>query len=77
MFDSSLPFTHSPRDDNWFLMQRLEQKSLKPWLSNCLPLSDIIVIGIPNLQIIFFHTKLIIFGSVIVAKASASTHFVK
>ena len=58
-------------------MPRFEQKSLKPWLSNYRPLSDIIIIGIPNLQIIFFHTKFQIFASVIVARASASTHFVK
>ena len=66
-----------PGEENWFLMPRFEQKSLKPWLSNCCPFSDIIVIGIPNLQIIFFHTKLQIFTLMIVARASASTYFVK
>ena len=64
-------------DENWFLIPRLEQKSLKPWLSNCRPFSDMIVLGIPNLQIMFFHTKFWIFASVMVDNASASTHFVK
>ena len=59
-------------------MPRPEQKSLKPWLSNCRPLSDMIVFGILNLQIIiFFYTKLQILASVMVASVSALTHFVK
>ena len=66
-----------PGDENWFLIPRLEQKSLKPWLSNCCSLSDIIIRGIPNLQIMVLHTKLWILASVIVANASALTHFVK
>ena len=64
-------------DENWFFMPKPEQKSLKPWLSNCRPLSDMIVLEILNLQIIFFHMKLLILALVIVASASASTHFVK
>ena len=58
-----------------FLIPRLEKKSLKSWLSNCCPLSDTIFCGISNLQIIFFHTKLWIFASVMVDNASAPTHF--
>ena len=66
-----------PSDENWFLMPNPEQKSLKAWLSNYRPLSEIIVSGIPNLQIIFFQTKLWILDSGIVARASALTHLVK
>jgi len=36
-----------------------------------------IVLGMLNLQIIFFHTKFCIFASVMIARASASTYFVK
>ena len=75
---SVCPFPYGcPGDENWFLMPRPKQKSLKPCLSNCRPLSVMIVLEIPNLQIIFFHTKLLILASVIIARASASTHFVK
>ena len=66
-----------PRDENWFLIPNSEQKSLKPWLSNYSPLFDIIVCGIPNLQIMFFHTKFWIFAFMIVGSASALTNFVK
>ena len=75
---SVCPFTWGcPGDENRFLMPRPEQKSLKAWLLNCHPLSKIIISGIPNLQIIFFQTKLWILASVIVDNASASTHLVK
>ena len=36
-----------------------------------------IVCRIPNLQIMFFHTKFWILASVMVTSAIASTHFVK
>ena len=75
---SFCPFAYGcPGDKNWFLIPKPEQKSLKLWLSNCRPLSDMIIRGIPNLQIMFFHTKFWILTSVMVAIASASTHFVK
>ena len=75
---SVCPFAwRCPGYENWFLMPRPEQKSLKAWLSNCRPLFEMIVSGIPNLQIIFFQTKLWILASVIVDSASASTHLVK
>ena len=64
-------------DENWFLFPRPEQKFLKLRLLNCRQLSDMIVCGILNLQIMFFHTKLWIFPSIMVANASASTHFMK
>ena len=64
-------------DENQFLIPRLKQKSLKLWLSNYYLLFDTIVRGVPNLQIMFFHTKLWIFALMMVDNASASTHFVK
>lgn len=66
-----------PGDEKWFLISSLVQKYLNAWLSNFLPLSDMIILGMPNLQTMFFHIKLCTFASVIVARASASTHFVK
>ena len=46
-----------PGDENQFLIPNPEQKSLKPQLSNCHPLFDMIFRDIPNRQTIFFHTK--------------------
>ena len=58
-------------------MPSSKQKSLNASLLNCLPLSETSTLGIPYLQIMFLHMKLQMFFSVIVARASASTHFVK
>ena len=66
-----------PKDEYLFFMLGLEQNNLNPWLLNWQLLSEMIVYGISNLQTIFFHTKLRTFTFVIVASASASTHFVK
>jgi hypothetical protein len=46
-------------------------------LVNCVPLSEMIVLGIPNLVIIFFQTNLIESLSLMFASGSTSTHFVK
>ena len=54
-----------------------EQKSLNALLSNCFPLLETSTLGISYLEIIFLQTKLRIFFSVIVARASTSTHLVK
>ena len=73
---SFYPFAYGcPKDENRFLIPKLKLKSLKFWLSNCHLLSDMIVHRIPNLQIMFFHMKFWILASVMVANASASTHF--
>ena len=66
-----------PRDKNQFLIPNPKQKFLKSQLSNYHPLSNMIILGIPNLQTMFFHMKFWIFASVIVSSASISTHFVK
>jgi len=63
-----------PSEENGFLIPSSEQKLLNSWLS---PLSEMIVLGMPNLQIMFFHTKFQILALVIVDKASASTYLVK
>ena len=61
----------------WFLILNCEKKSLKESLTNCFQLSDTKILGIPYLQTMFLQTKLLTFFSVMVAKASASTHLVK
>lgn len=53
------------------------QNPLNFALSNCLPLSVIIVHGIPNGQIIFHNTKFRTLASLMVASGSASAHLVK
>ena len=58
-------------------MPRFEQNDLNPWLSNWRPLSEMIVLGMLYLQTMFFHTKFCILASVIVARASTSTYFMK
>ena len=59
------------------LIPRFEQNDLNLLLSNWQPLFEMIVLGILNLQTIFFHTKFCTFISVKVVRAPASTHFVK
>jgi hypothetical protein len=46
-------------------------------MKGLLSLSEIIVLGIPNLVIMFFQTNLIESLSLMLANGSASTHFVK
>ena len=58
-------------------MPSSEQKSLNVLLSNCFPLSETRTLGIPSLQMMFLHAKVRMLFSVIVARGSASTHFVK
>lgn len=43
------------------------------WLSNCCPLSELITLGIPNLQTMFFQTNFCILVSVITAKGSCGS----
>jgi hypothetical protein len=50
---------------------------MKGLLLNCVPLSEMIILGIPNLVMIFFQTNLIKSLSLMLASSSASTHFVK
>jgi len=59
------------------LIPNYEQKFMKESLSNCFPLSDTKTLGIPYLQTMFLQTKLLMFFSIMVAKASTSTHLVK
>ena len=51
--------------------------ALKALQSNCLPLSEMSTLGMPNLQMMCPHTKSIIWRAVIVGIASASGHFRK
>ena len=51
--------------------------SLKALQSNCLPLSNMSTLSIPNLQMMLSQTKSIIFLAVIVGTASAFGHFEK
>ena len=53
------------------------QKLLKKLESNCVPLSEMRVRGIPNLVMMFLHTKFFVSNSVMEDNGSASTHFVK
>ena len=57
-----------------FLIPSCLQKSLNVSLSNCFPLSKAKTLGILKREMMFFHTKLRTFFSVIVAKGSISTH---
>lgn len=65
------------REENAFLIPRVEENSQNFTLSNCLPLLVTIAWGMPNLQIINLHMKLVVLYSVMVANDSASTHLVK
>ena len=53
------------------------QNFLNLGLSDYFSLSDIMTRGTPNLQMMFFHTKLVILASVIVVTGFVSTYFVK
>ncbi|CAL2246182.1 unnamed protein product [Prunus armeniaca] len=64
-------------DAKKMLILNREHKCQKQEQSNCLPLSVMIAFGRPKWQMMFFHTKCSILAAVIVAKASALTHFVK
>ena len=64
-------------EELWFLIPNYEQKSWKESLSNCFPLSETKTLEIPYLQMICLQTKLRAFFSVMVARASTFTHFVK
>ena len=59
------------------MIPNYEQKSQKESLSNCFPLSETKTLKIPNLHMMDLQTKFLMFFSVMVAKASISTHFVK
>ena len=58
-------------------MPSFEQYLMKGLLLNCVPLFEMIVLGIPNLVIILFQTNLIKSLSLMLANGLASTHFVK
>ena len=60
-----------------FFIPNSLQNSLDLWLLNYRPLSKMITLGIPNLQTMFLQKKCCILASIITAKGSASTHFVK
>ena len=64
-------------EEQWFLILNCEQKSQNELLSNYFPLSETKTLGMPNLHMMHLQTKLCMFFFVIVARASASTHFVK
>lgn len=64
-------------DELRYLIPRSEQNLLKFVLSNCFPLSEMIVLRMPNRQTMHFHRKAFIFGSVMVVRGSASAYFVK
>ena len=51
--------------------------ALKALQSNCLLLSEMSTLGMPNLQMMFPHTKSIILRAVIVGIVSAFGHFEK
>jgi hypothetical protein len=54
-----------------------KQKSLKSWLSNCLPLSTVSLDGTPNQQTMFCQKNFWAVFDVIVDTALASIHLVK
>ena len=54
-----------------FLMPSSWQKFLKKLELNCVPLSEMRVRGIPNLVMMFFHTKFFVSCSVMEDKGSA------
>jgi hypothetical protein len=54
-----------------------KQKSLKSWLSNCLPLSTVISDGTPNLQTMFCQKNFWAVFDVIIDTALALIHLMK
>lgn len=64
-------------DEKAFVIPKLAQNLLNLELSSCLPLSDTKVCGMLNMHIVAFHTKCVVFCSVILVSGSTSTHFVK
>ena len=60
-----------------FVMPKSRQKSRKALLSNCNPLSEMMVSSTPNLVTIFFHTNFLTSTSQMLASALASAHLVK
>jgi hypothetical protein len=54
-----------------------KQKSLKSWLSNCLPLSNVSSDGTPKRQTMFCQKNFCAVFDVIVETALASIHLVK
>jgi hypothetical protein len=80
-----LPFARSttPWDCGWYteakasLVPMEKQKSLKSWLSNCLPLSIVSSNGTPKRQTMFCQKNFCAVFYVIVDTALASIHLVK
>jgi hypothetical protein len=72
-----------PLDCGWYteakasLVPMEKQKSLKSWLSNCLPLSNVSSDGTPNQQTMFNQKNFWVVFDVIVDTALASIHLVK
>jgi hypothetical protein len=79
----SLARSTTPLDCGWYteakasLVPMEKQKSLKPWLSNCLPLSTVSSDGTPNRQTMFCQKNFWAVFDVIVDTALASIHLVK
>jgi hypothetical protein len=80
-----LPLARSttPLDCGWYteaktgLVSMEKQKSLKSWLSNCLPLSTVSSDGTPKRQTMFCQKNFCPVLDVMVDTALASIHFVK
>jgi hypothetical protein len=80
-----LPLARSttPLDCWWYteaktgLVPMEKQKSLKSWLSNCLPLSTVNSDGTPNKQTMFCQKNFWVVFDVMVDTALASIHLVK
>jgi hypothetical protein len=80
-----LPLARSttPLDWGWYteakasLVPMEKQKSLKSWLSNCLPLSTVSSDGTPKRQTIFYQKNFWAVFDVMVDTALASIHLVK
>jgi hypothetical protein len=80
-----LPFARSttPLDCGWYteakasLVPMKKQKSLKSWLSNCLPLSTVSSDGTPKWQTMFCQKNFCAVFDVIVDTILASIHLVK
>jgi hypothetical protein len=79
----SLACSTMPLDCGWYneaktgLVPMEEQKSLKSWLSNCLPLSTVSSDGTPNRQTIFCQKNFWAVFDVIVDTTLASIYLVK
>lgn len=65
------------RDEKAFFMPKLAQRDQNLGLSNCFPFSIMSVSGMPNREMMFFHTNLVLLAARILANGIASTHLMK